>query len=134
VANANEYIKKAQEKLNTSLKLNPSYPQTSLVLGQILYNEGVELQVLGKPKGNTTPAELKQRQEYRAQSAQKFDEAIPYLVKVDQLLGSAAKLKKSDKVALRDSYDMLVTIYESKKDNAKISYWTDKYNNVDKVH
>jgi len=134
VANADEYIKKAQEKLNTSLKLNPNYPQTSLVLGQILYNEGVELQVLGKPKGNTTPAELKQRQEYRAQSTKKFDEAIPYLEKVDKLLGSAAKLKKADKVALRDAYDMLVTIYESRKDNAKIAYWTDKYNNVDKVH
>ena len=29
---------------------------------------------------------------------------------------------------------MLVTIYESKKDKAKIDYWTDKYNNVDKIH
>jgi hypothetical protein len=134
ITNADEYIKKAQEKLNTSLKLNPNYPQTSLVLGQILYNEGVELQVLGKPKGNTTPAELKQRQDYRAQSTKKFDEAIPYLEKVDQLLGSQAKLKKADKVALRDAYDMLVTIYESRKDTAKIAFWTDKYNNVDKVH
>jgi hypothetical protein len=89
---------------------------------------------LGKPKGNTNAAELKQRQDYRAQSAKKFDEAIPYLEKVEQLLGSQPKLKKADKVALRDSYDMLVTIYESKKDQAKIAYWTDKYNNVDKVH
>ena len=32
-------------------------------------------------------------------SAQKFDEAIPYLEKVDQLLGSQGKLKKADKVA-----------------------------------
>ena len=29
---------------------------------------------------------------------------------------------------------MLVTIYESKKDKAKIDLWTDKYNDVDKVH
>ena len=134
VANASEYIKKAQEKLTTSLKLNPNYAQTSLVLGQILYNQGVEFQVLGKPKGNTTPAELKQRQDYRAESTKKFNEAIPYLEKVDQLLGGAGKLKKADKVALRDAYDMLVTIYESRKDTAKIAFWTDKYNNVDKVH
>lgn len=134
VANADELIKRAQEKLQASLKLNPNYPQASLVLGQIAYNQGVEFQVLGKPKGNTNAAELKQRQDYRAQSAKKFDEAIPYLEKVDQILGSQTKLKKADKVALRDSYDMLVTIYESKKDTAKIAYWTDKYNNVDKVH
>jgi hypothetical protein len=134
VANSDELIKKAQEKLQTSLKLNPNYPQASLVMGQIAYNEGVEFQVLGKPKGNTNASELKQRQDYRAQSAKKFDEAIPYLEKVDQILGTQTKLKKVDKVALRDSYDMLVTIYESKKDQAKIAFWTDKYNNVDKVH
>jgi hypothetical protein len=103
-------------------------------LGQISYNEGVEFQVLGKPKGNTNAEELKKRQDYRAQSVKKFDEAIPYLEKVDQLLGSQAKLKKADKVALRDSYDMLITIYESRKDKPKIDAWTDKYNNVDKVH
>ena len=51
VANADELIKKAQEKLLTSVKLNPNYPQANLVLGQISYNQGVEFQVLGKPKG-----------------------------------------------------------------------------------
>ena len=134
VANADELIKKAQEKLLISVKLNPNFPQTYLVLGQISYNEAVEAQVLGRPKGNTNAAELKQRQDYRALAAKRFDEAIPYLEKVDQLLGSQGKLKKADKVALRDSYDMLITIYESKKDKAKIDAWTDKYNNVDKVH
>lgn len=134
VANSDELIKKAQDKLQTSYKLNPNYPQTSLVLGQISYNEGVEFQILGKPKGNTNADELKKRQDYRAQSAKKFDEAIPYLEKVDQLLGSQGKLKKADKVALRDSYDMLITIYEARKDKPKVDAYTDKYNNVDKVH
>lgn len=134
VANSDELIKKAQEKLLTSVKLNPNYPQAYLVLGQISYNEGVEAQVLGRPKGNTNAAELKQRQDYRALAVKRFDEAIPYLEKVDQLLGSQGKLKKADKVALRDAYDMLITINESKKDKAKIDSWTDKYNNVDKVH
>jgi hypothetical protein len=134
VANSDDLIKKAQDRLLTSYKLNPNYPQTSLVLGQISYNEGVEFQILGKPKGNTNADELKKRQDFRAMSVKKFDEAIPYLEKVDQLLGSQGKLKKADKVALRDAYDMLITIYESRKDKPKIDSWTDKYNNVDKVH
>jgi hypothetical protein len=134
VVNSDDLIKKAQDKLQSSYKLNPNYPQTSLVLGQISYNEGVEFQILGKPKGNTNADELKKRQDFRAASVKKFDEAIPYLEKVDQLLGSQGKLKKADKVALRDSYDMLITIYESKKDKPKIDAYTDKYNNVDKVH
>jgi tetratricopeptide (TPR) repeat protein len=134
VANSDDLIKKAQDRLLTSYKLNPNYPQTSLVLGQISYNEGVEFQILGKPKGNTNADELKKRQDFRAMSVKKFDEAIPYLEKVDQLLGTQGKLKKADKVALRDAYDMLITIYESRKDKPKIDSWTDKYNNVDKVH
>jgi hypothetical protein len=134
VANADELIKRAQEKLLTSVKLNPSFPQSYLVLGQIAYNQGVEYQVLGKPKGNTNAEELKQRQDYRALATKRFDEAVPYLEKVDQLLGSQGKLKKADKVALRESYDMLITINESKKDKAKIDSWTAKYNDVDKVH
>ncbi len=134
VANSDDLIKKAQDRLLTSYKLNPNYPQTSLVLGQISYNEGVEFQILGKPKGNTNADELKKRQDYRAMSVKKFDEAIPYLEKVDQLLGTQGKLKKADKVALRDAYDMLITIYESRKDKPKIDAWTDKYNNVEKVH
>jgi len=133
-ANVDDLTQKAQEKLQTSLKLTPNYPQTSLVLGQIAYNQGVEYQTLGKPKGNTNAAELKQRQDYRAMSTKKFDEAVPYLEKVDQLLGSRDKLKKADKVALKDAYDMLITIYEAKKDTAKAALWTDKYNNVDKIH
>ena len=48
VANSDDLIKKAQDKLLTSVKLNPNYPQSYLVLGQISYNEGVEFQVLGK--------------------------------------------------------------------------------------
>jgi hypothetical protein len=134
VANSDDLIKKAQDRLLTSYKLNPNYAQTSLVLGQISYNEGVEFQILGKPKGNTNADELKKRQDYRAMSVKKFDEAIPYLEKVDQILGTQGKLKKADKVALRDAYDMLITIYESRKDKPKIDAWTDKYNNVDKVH
>jgi len=134
IANSDALIKKAQEKLLTCVKLNPGFPQAYLVLGQISYNEGVEYQLLGKPKANTTPEELKQRQDDRALATKRFDEAIPYLEKVDQLLGSQGKLKKADKVALRDSYDMLITIYESKKDKAKIDSWTQKYNDVDKVH
>ena len=134
VANSDQLIAKAQEKLQQCLKITPNYAQAALVLGQISYNQGVEFQTLGKPKGNTNADELKQRQDYRAMAGKKFDEAIPYLEKVDQDLGSQGKLKKAEKVSLKDAYDMLTTIYESKKDKAKIDFWTDKFNNVDKVH
>jgi tetratricopeptide repeat protein len=134
VANYQDLINKAKDKLLASLKINPNFPQASLMVGTIYYNEGVEFQVLGKPKGNTNAEELKKRQDYRAQSAKKFDDAIPYLEKVDQLLGSKTKLRKPDKDALKDAYDSLINIYEAKKDKTKIDFWTEKYNSVEKLH
>jgi hypothetical protein len=133
-ANADELTKKAQDELTKSLALKPDYPQASLVLGQISYNAGVELQQQAKAIKGTKPEDVKKRTDLRAQANKKFDEAIPYFEKVDQLLGSQGKLKMQDKRSLKDAYDLLITIYENKNVKDKATAYTDKFNNVDKVH
>ena len=133
-ANASELIKKAREKLAKSLQLNPDYPQASLVMGQISYNDGVSLQQQAKMIKGSKPDDLKKRADLKTEALKKFDEAIPYFDKIDQVLGKEGTLKRADKNALRDSYDLLVTIYEQKKDKDKAAAFTDKYNNVEKVH
>ncbi|HEY4156187.1 MAG TPA: hypothetical protein VGM24_12190 [Puia sp.] len=133
-ANADELIKRSQEKLSKSLQLNPNYPQASLVMGQISYNQGIELQQQAKAIKGSKPEDLKKRADLKAEAIKKFDEAIPYFEKIDQLLGKEGVLKRADKNALRDSYDLMVTIYEQKKDKEKAAAWTDKYNNVEKIH
>ncbi|HTQ66410.1 MAG TPA: hypothetical protein VMI12_16575 [Puia sp.] len=133
-ANADELIKKSQEELNKSLALKPDYPHASLVLGQIAYNSGVELQQEAKAIKGTKPEDVKKRTDLRAAANKKFDEAIPYFEKVDQLLGSQGKLKMQDKRSLKDAYDLLITIYENKNVKDKATAYTDKFNNVDKVH
>jgi hypothetical protein len=133
-ANANDLTKRAQEKLSKSLQLNPNYPQASLVMGQISYNEGIEIEQEIKTVKGTKPEDAKKRADMRADAIKKFDEAVPYFEKIDQELGKEGALKRADKNALRDSYDMLVTIYEQKKDKEKAAAYTDKYNNVEKVH
>ena len=133
-ANADELTKKAQEELTKSLALKPDYPQASLVLGQVSYNAGVELQQQAKAIKGTKPEDVKKRTDLRAAANKKFDEAIPYFEKVDQLLGSQGKLKMQDKRSLKDAYDLLITIYENKNVKDKATAYTDKFNNVDKVH
>jgi hypothetical protein len=133
-ANYDELIKKAQEKLNKSLQLKPDYSKAALVLGQISYNAGVELQMQAKAVHGAKPEEVKKRTELRAQSAKKFDEAIPYFEKVDQILGSQGNLKMEDRSALKDAYDLLITIYEQKNVKDKADAYTTKFNNVDKDH
>ena len=133
-ANAAELTARAQEKMGKSLELNPNYPQANLVMGQILYNQGIETQGKTKTIKGSKPEDIKARAALRVQAISQFDKAIPYFEKVDQELGKEGKLKMAEKTALRDSYDLLVTIYETKRDQAKVAAWTDKYNNVDKVH
>ncbi len=39
-----------------------------------------------------------------------------------------------EKQMLKDTYDRLIIFYEQRKDDAKATAYTDKFNNVDKVH
>jgi hypothetical protein len=135
-ANADDMTAKAQVNLQKCLELQPDYPQAALVLGQIDYNAGVDLQGQAKKVVGKTPDAAKQRGDLRAAASKKFDEAIPYFEKVDQDIGGKGKLKQEEKSALKDAYDLLITIYEQKgptfKDKADA--YTNKFNNVDKDH
>jgi hypothetical protein len=133
-ANYEDLIKRAQDNLSKALQIKPDYPQASMVLGQISYNAGVDLQQQVKATKGTKPEDVKKRADLRAQVSKKFDEAIPYFEKVDQDLGTKAKLKMDDKNVLKDAYDLLITIYEQKSIKEKIDFYTNKFNNVDKDH
>jgi len=133
-ANSEELVKKAQQNLNKSLEIKPDYPQAALVLGQIAYNSGVDLQQASKTIKGTKPEDVKKRTDLRAQATKKFDEALPYFEKVDQDLGNKGKLKQEDKTVLKDAYDLMITIYEQKNVKDKADAYTTKFNNVDKDH
>lgn len=134
VANADALTARAQEQLKKCLELQPDYPQAALVLGQISYNQGVELQQQTKTIKGTKPEDVKKRADLRVAAGKKFDEAIPYFEKVDQDLGSKGKLKMDEKTALKDAYDLLITIYEQKNMKEKSEAFTNKFNDVDKNH
>jgi hypothetical protein len=135
-ANADDLTAKAQVNLQKCLELQPDYPQAALVLGQISYNAGVDIQAQVKKVVGKTPDAAKQRGDLRAAAGKKFDEAIPYFEKVDQDLGTKGKLKQEEKSALKDAYDLLITIYEQKGPTGKdkADAYTAKFNNVDKDH
>jgi hypothetical protein len=110
-----------------------------MLLGQIYYNQGVDIinkNKTIKPKGNVklTPAQLKQKEDLRQESAKKFDLAIENFTKIDEILGGQGKLKMEEKQLLKDSYDLLINMYDQKQNTEKSALFTDKFNNVDKVH
>ena len=133
-ANADALIEKAKEKLNKSLELNPEYAQAALLLGQITYNQAVDLKATTKDVKGQKPEDIKKRADIRVAAGKKFDEAIPYFEKVENLLGTQGKLKMDAKTTLKDAYDLLITIYEQKNLKDKVDAYTAKFNNVDKDH
>lgn len=139
-ANSKELIDRAVDVMTKTLEKKPDYPNANMVLGQIYYNQGVEFNTQirmfkpGVPTSKLTPEEIKQKDDLKAEMLKKFDEAIPYLEKVANTLGSQGKLKAEDKRSLKDAYDLLTTIYDNKQDKKKMEEYQDKFNNVDKVH
>jgi tetratricopeptide (TPR) repeat protein len=166
-ANSKELIQKATEIMSKTLEKKPDFANANMVLGQIYYNQGVEINNENKnirPKpGAKLPADsLKKKEDLRVQTMQKFDQAVPYLTKVDELLDSQGKLKMEDKDNLKNALDLLIIINEekanqleqkkrqaeAKKDAAgvkaidadikkvqeNVTRYTDKYNNIDKKH
>jgi hypothetical protein len=125
---------KARQNLQKALDLQPDYAQASLVLGQIIFNQGVDLQAQVKTIKGKTPEDIKKRADLRVAANKKFDESVPYFEMVDKDLGNKGKLKQEDKTTLRNAYDLLTTIYEQKKIQDKLDFWQGKYNDVDKVH
>lgn len=118
-ANSKELIEKAAELVKKSLAIKPDYPNANMVLGQIVYNQGVDLNNENKairPQGNVklTPEQLKKKEELRQEVVKKFDEATPYFEKVEQTLDAQAKLKMDDKEILKNALDLLITINEEK--------------------
>ena len=138
-ANWKELTDKAIQNANKSVELDSSYPNSRMLLGQIYYNQAVDIIAKNKtirPKGNVklNAAELKLKEDLRQETAKKFDEAIVQFKKIDELLGGDGKLKMEEKQFLKDSYDLLINIYEQRQDTDNASVYTDKFNNVDKIH
>ncbi len=138
-ANSEELITKVETNMKKVTELKPDNSNAFLVLGQIAYNKGVDINTEMKkikPAGavKLKPEELKKKEDLRAEAGKKFDEAIPYFEKVDQILGPQGKLKMEDKKALKEAYDLLTTIYENKNVKDKAKVYEDKFNNVEKLH
>jgi hypothetical protein len=138
-ANSTELIAKATEQLQKSIEKKADYANSQMLMGQILYNQGVDINNKNKairpPQGGKLKADdLKKKEELRVEMNKKFDEALTYFAKVDQILGSQGKLKLDDKNILKDSYDLTITIYEQKQMPDKVTEFTTKFNDVDKKH
>lgn len=137
--NSKDLIAKSASYLKKVIELKPDYPNAYMVLGQLIYNEGVDITNVNKTirppaGGKLKPDELKKKEELRNQVKAKFEEALPNFEKIEQLLGPKGKLKMEEKTILKEAYDLIIMINENKGNKEKAEEYTNKYNEVDKKH
>ncbi len=138
-ANVDEYLAKASEKIQKSIEVKDDYPNSHYLKGIIYTAKADQVDKKNKtirpPKGGKlTAEELKKKEDLRNDMKVIIDTAIAEFLVVDKLLGGQGKLKMEEKQMLKDTYDRLIIFYEQRKDDDKAIAFTDKFNNVDKVH
>jgi hypothetical protein len=133
-ANSPALIQKALDNVNAVIKTKPDYAQAQLFAGQIIFNQGVDILAESKKIKGTKPEDTKKKSDLKADAMKKFDEAAPYFLEVDKILGKQGKLKMDDKTALKEAYDLLITIYDQKSAKDKVKEFEVKFNDVDRVH
>ncbi|HEY8387063.1 MAG TPA: hypothetical protein VIK74_00585 [Parasegetibacter sp.] len=132
--NSVEIIARAEENMKKALELNPASHQAMLVIGQINYNRGVDLQNEAASIKSTAAEDTKKRAELRQNANKYYDAAIPYLEKVYTKLDPMGKLGPEDRNALKNALDILIIIYDQKNQKEKVKELETIYNNVESKH
>jgi tetratricopeptide (TPR) repeat protein len=137
--NSAETISKVEANMKKVVELKPDFVTGYLNLGKVIFNEANDILNESKkirPQGGVKlkPDELKKKDDLRKAATKKFDEAIPYFEKIDQILGPQGKLKGEEKRNLKEAYDLLSSIYDNDGNKVKSDLYTDKLMNTEKVH
>jgi hypothetical protein len=132
-ANAEEMRGKLGAMLKKASELKPGSGDADLLMARHLYNWSYDLSDEIKRNKGTKPEDQKKRTELRNQLNQKLDQAIPFAEAAIKHYEAMPKLKAIDKANFKTAADILLQIYEQKKDDAKIKYYTDKVNAISKM-
>lgn len=117
--NSKSMIDKSASLMKRIVEKNPNYVSAYVLLGQIYYNEGVDVNnemfsIVPKSGTTFTTEQLKKRNELRSEVLNKFNLSAPYLIKVYELLSSQSKLTSEDRYNLKNTLDLLISVNEEK--------------------
>jgi hypothetical protein len=115
-------IQKAAAQLSKAIAIKPDYARAQLFAGQLVYNIGVDLLTRSKTAEGDNASALK------SNALKKFEEAVPYFLAVERLLGNQPKLSAEDKGDLKEAFDLLITVYDQKGDKEKVKEYEAKFN------
>ncbi len=128
-ANTNVYKDKLTKALNQAIAIK-STPEANFLMANYLYNNSIDISEEARKLKGPKPADLKSKKELEALSAKEVTDAIPYAEKVVSLFAENAKPKPSEKTNFKQTLVILKSIYEIKKDAAKVAIYDKKIKEI----
>lgn len=128
-ANTNVYKDKLTKALNQAIAIKPT-PEANFLMANYLYNNSIDISEEARKLKGPKPADLKSKKELEASSLKEVNDAIPYAEKVVSLFAENAKPKPSEKTNFKQTLVILKSIYEIKKDPAKVAIYDKKIKEV----
>src|SRR5438552_11165843 len=118
---------KIEEQIKKTLSKDYDPLSSNLILGQLYYNQGLDIATQGDKIKGTKPEDTKKKADLKAKAVAKYDLAIPYTEKVTSILEGKGTLNGKEKSTLKNMYIMLGDMYTAKGDKVKSAEYDKKY-------
>lgn len=116
---------KLQAALTRAINLK-STAFANFVMSQHVYNQIFDLQDALRAVQGNSPASAAKRRDYNTKISAKYEEMLGYAQKSYDLYTADTNLKIQDKANLRKVIDELIDYYERKKQQDKVTFYTNK--------
>ena len=123
--NTNDFKNKLPEVMKKAIAIKSTI-EANFLLANFFYNNSIDISEEARNIKGVKPEDLKKKKEIQAQSVLAMDQAIPFAEATISIYGTIAKPKSSDKVNCKQSFSILKSIYEIKKDAEKVAFYDAK--------
>ena len=125
ITNLEPYKTQLIDILNKTLAIKAT-SEDNYMAANFLYNNSIDVSEEARKLRGPKPDDLKRKKELEAKSNAQMNQAIPYAEAVVNLFPSIAKPRYAEKANMKQALNMLKSIYEVKKDAAKVALYTQK--------
>jgi len=123
--NTNDYKNKLPEVMKKAIAIKSTI-EANFLLANFYYNNSIDISEEARNIKGVKPEDLKKKKDLQSQSELAMTQAIPFAEATISVYGAIAKPKSSDKVNCKQSFSILKSIYEIKKDAEKVALYDAK--------
>jgi len=123
--NTTDYKNKLPEVMKKAIAIKSTI-EANFLLANFYYNNSIDISEDARNIKGVKPEDLKKKKDLQSQSELAMTQAIPFAEATISIYGAIAKPKSSDKVNCKQSFSILKSIYETKKDAEKVALYEAK--------